>query len=96
MNNYYKELFSSNLPNEETMEDFLKDSNYTLSNNAKKLLNQPFSREEIRRATFDLGKLKVPGPNGLQAGFYQEYWDIVGEDIIDATLEFFNQNRDIK
>lgn len=96
MNNYYKELFTSSLPNEEIKEEFLENLDYTLSNNAKNLLDQPISREEIRRVTFDLGTLKAPRTDGLQATFYQEYWDIEGEDVIDTTLEFLNQDRDIK
>lgn len=30
INNYYNELFSSSLPNEESMEEFLEDSDYTI------------------------------------------------------------------
>lgn len=64
-----------------------------LSETSKQYLNKPFSREEIKRAIFNISKLKAPRPDGFQVGFYQKYWDIVGEDTTDAILEILNNNE---
>lgn len=37
-------------------------------------------------------KLKAPGPDSFQVGFFQEYWDIVGSEVIGAIRDFFNNN----
>ncbi|XP_015946638.1 uncharacterized protein LOC107471660 [Arachis duranensis] len=36
--------------------------------------------KEIKEATFSLGSLKAPGPNGLNGIFFQKYWTVVGTE----------------
>jgi hypothetical protein len=38
---------------------------------------------------FSLNKNKALGPDGFSAGFFQRAWPIVGEDVIEAILDFF-------
>jgi hypothetical protein len=33
----------------------------------------PYTVEEVRKALFDIGDLKVPGPDGLHAIFYRRF-----------------------
>lgn len=33
---------------------------------------------------------KSPGPDGLNPGFYQHFWDITGKDVILACLSYLN------
>ncbi|GAU22700.1 hypothetical protein TSUD_138230 [Trifolium subterraneum] len=47
------------------------------------------SHDEIKVAVFALNKDSAPGPDGFGAFFYQHYWDIVKNDVINAVLEFF-------
>nr|GFB17362.1 RNA-directed DNA polymerase, eukaryota, reverse transcriptase zinc-binding domain protein [Tanacetum cinerariifolium] len=47
------------------------------------------SNEEIKRAVWDCGIDKAPGPNGFTFGFYRRYWDIIGNDVVDAIKWFF-------
>lgn len=35
------------------------------------------------------------GADSFQVGFFQEYWNIVGEDVIEAVKNFFSQNSSI-
>ncbi|MCH99416.1 hypothetical protein A2U01_0020428, partial [Trifolium medium] len=44
-------------------------------------LAEPVSKEEIRRAVFNMHPWKAPGPDGFPAGFYQKSWDIVGNSV---------------
>lgn len=53
-------------------------------------LDSPFIALEVKEAIFQMGALKSPGPNALQALFYQKYWNIVGNDVIEAILNFLN------
>lgn len=42
-----------------------------------------------------MGTLKAPGLDGFQVGFFQEYWEIVGDDVSVTVLIFFNRNSSL-
>lgn len=72
------------------------DSNLPkLSVDQNRWLLEDFTLEEIRRALKDMSSSKAPGPDGFQASFFQNYWDIVGEDTINIYLKFLNSNMDV-
>lgn len=45
--------------------------------------------DEIHAAVFAINADKAPGPDGFLAGFYQPFWDIIGEDVTREIQEFF-------
>ena len=49
-----------------------------------------FEAMEIKEALFAMHPDKAPGPNGMNPGFYQQFWDIVGEDVTNACLHNLN------
>jgi hypothetical protein len=49
-----------------------------------------FTKEEIHEALKSMPPQKAPGPDGYMADFYQFRWDMVGEEVCDAALHFFN------
>ncbi|PNX84781.1 hypothetical protein L195_g040844 [Trifolium pratense] len=48
------------------------------------------SHQKIKAAVFALNKDTAPGPEGFGAFFFQHYWDIVRQDVVNAVLEFFS------
>jgi hypothetical protein len=42
---------------------------------------------------FDMNKQKAPGPDGFSPGFFQRAWSIVGEEVSEAILEFFQTGQ---
>lgn len=61
-----------------------EDSNHILT-----MLPTP---QEIFQAVCSLKKDSAPGPDGFGASFYQNYWEIVKNDVINAVLEFFTKD----
>ncbi|GKF05973.1 RNA-directed DNA polymerase, eukaryota, partial [Tanacetum coccineum] len=49
------------------------------------------TKEEIKRAVWDCGTDKSPGPDGFTFGFYKRYWDIMEKDVVDAVSFFFTE-----
>nr|GEV13155.1 RNA-directed DNA polymerase, eukaryota, reverse transcriptase zinc-binding domain protein [Tanacetum cinerariifolium] len=54
--------------------------------------NENLEREvfdvEIKRAVWDCGIDKAPRLDGFTFGFYRRYWDIIGNDVVDAVKWF--------
>ena len=53
-------------------------------------LLRPFESFEVKEAVFSMHPDKSPGPDGLNPGFYQAYWDIVGSNVSAACLHYLN------
>nr|GEZ49718.1 RNA-directed DNA polymerase, eukaryota [Tanacetum cinerariifolium] len=47
------------------------------------------SNEEIKRAIWDCGSDKSPGPDGFTFEFFKKFWTIVGGDVTNSIKEFF-------
>ncbi|GJX77443.1 RNA-directed DNA polymerase, eukaryota [Tanacetum coccineum] len=52
-------------------------------------LERDVSKEEIKRAVWDCGSDKSPGPDGFTFGFYRRFWDIIEIDVVEAVSHFF-------
>ncbi|GJS49502.1 RNA-directed DNA polymerase, eukaryota, reverse transcriptase zinc-binding domain protein [Tanacetum coccineum] len=51
------------------------------------------TREEIKKAVWDCGVDKSPGPDGFTFGFYRRYWTFLEDDVVEAVLYFFNHGQ---
>ncbi|KAL1192902.1 putative mitochondrial protein [Cardamine amara subsp. amara] len=47
------------------------------------------TREEVRRAVFDIDGTSTPGADGMSGVFNQKYWSVVGEQVTNEVLNFF-------
>jgi hypothetical protein len=54
-----------------------------LSDEDRESLTIPFSLEEIHNVVSDLKHNSAPGPDGLLAEFFQDFWDTIKNEILD-------------
>nr|GEV09801.1 RNA-directed DNA polymerase, eukaryota [Tanacetum cinerariifolium] len=47
------------------------------------------SNDEIKRAVWDCGMDKAPGPDGFTFGFYRRFWYLIDNDVYAAVKHFF-------
>ncbi|GJR43453.1 RNA-directed DNA polymerase, eukaryota [Tanacetum coccineum] len=52
------------------------------------------TNEEIKKAVWDCGTEKAPGPDGFTFGFYCHYWYLIHNDVY-AAVRYFFMNIDI-
>jgi hypothetical protein len=55
------------------------------------LLAADYTSTKVRTATQQLKSTSTPGPDSFSAMFYHNYWDIIGNDILNYTLMILNQ-----
>lgn len=83
--------FKSMVGQERVVDDFPEDLEIPqITENQRELLVAPFTRDDIYRTFKNLAKHKCPGPDGLTAEFYLATWSIIGNDVTDGILHFFN------
>jgi hypothetical protein len=46
-------------------------------------------RKEIKDAVFSLNGDGAPGPDGFGGHFYQTFWDVIGDDVVNSVEDFF-------
>lgn len=59
-------------------------------------LDSPFTREDVKKALFDLHPSKAPGPDGFTALFYQNAWETIGDQVAKAALDVLNHGASLK
>lgn len=49
-----------------------------------------FREEEIKVALNQMHPTKAPSPDGLSPIFFQTYWDVVGQSVINCVIQILN------
>ena len=55
-------------------------------------LAKDFTREEMVAALKQIHPTKALGPNGMSAMFYQKYWSIISDSVVNIVLNVLNHN----
>lgn len=75
------------------MDECLNAITYKVSSDILNTLSNEFSADEVKLVLFQMGPTKAPGPDGVNALFYKNFWYIVGNDVTNIVLEFLNTSN---
>ncbi|KAI0511114.1 hypothetical protein KFK09_011737 [Dendrobium nobile] len=88
--NFFENIFNSNfLPNLNTDFYFMPS---LITNDDNLALNRIPNEEEILISIKDMNTDSVAGPDGFTNKFFQKFWPILKNDIINAVKDFFEGN----
>ncbi|KAK2360556.1 hypothetical protein QL285_085815 [Trifolium repens] len=85
---YFQELFKSKGGIQDTVLSLITPR---VSADDNALLEAPITKEEICIALFQMHPDKSPGPDGFNPAFFQNFWNICGDDIFDAVKDWLGR-----
>ena len=85
---FYQDLFTSSNPT--NFETILEQIPHVVIEEMNSELMKEFLTQEVEVALKQMALLKSPGPDGMPPIFYQNYWSLVGNDVVDAILMYLN------
>jgi hypothetical protein len=74
------------------LDDTRTDDIPQVSNEENDLLTAEYSKEEVRKAIFQMEHNKAPGPYGFPVEFYQTFWDTIKGDCLICLAIFMLDN----
>jgi hypothetical protein len=82
---YFEKLFGSeNNADEVEIDRFLDKVNLSLADEDREFIGADFTVAELLECVKELGKNNSRGPHGVPAKLYLEYWDIVGDLLVET------------
>lgn len=80
---YYNELFEAKGVMADSVLECIGEQ-LTMAQNEE--LSQDFNEEEVKQAIFVVHSDKSPGSDGMNPGFYQKFWNIIGKDVAKECI----------
>src|SRR4051812_39428097 len=78
--NYFTDLFTTRHPDFQDFPIWFNEG--MVSETQKQTLLLLVTETEVRRAVFEMGPDKSPGPDDLNPRFFQHFWPVVAEEVI--------------
>ena len=72
--------------------DMIRTDRFSISPAQSAQLSSIPSPADITKTMFRLNQNKSPGPDGFTSGFYKASWGILGTEVINAIIAFFNSS----
>ncbi|XP_074297744.1 uncharacterized protein LOC141628511 [Silene latifolia] len=57
------------------------------------ILAKPVTANEVKHSILSIPKDKAPVPDGYNSQFYRDAWDVVGDEICSAIMNFFSTGQ---
>ena len=64
-----------------------------VSHEENMMLTAPVTDGEIMEAFFQIPPTRAPGPDGFSGCFYQDHWEVIGNDVIKMIKAFWHSGK---
>uniref|UniRef100_A0A803NGJ4 Reverse transcriptase domain-containing protein n=1 Tax=Cannabis sativa TaxID=3483 RepID=A0A803NGJ4_CANSA len=91
ISSYFAALFKASPVDPQALQTTLNTIPTTVTAEMNNSLTQPYTSQEVITALRLMSPDKSPGSDGMSAMFYQQYWDIVGNDVTKVVLAVLNE-----
>ncbi|GJT70924.1 putative reverse transcriptase domain-containing protein, partial [Tanacetum coccineum] len=71
----------------------LKEFPRFLSEDQANSLELPIMHDEVKKAVWDCGSNKVPGPDSFTFEFFKKFWYLIESDVFNAVAHFFQSGQ---
>lgn len=86
---FYSNLFQSSNP--PPCPSWFQDFRPRVTPQMNAELLKPILEEEVREAVFSIDPSKAPGPDGMSALFFQKFWHVIKEQVVQEVQMFFEK-----
>ncbi|XP_024638626.1 uncharacterized protein [Medicago truncatula] len=86
---FYLKLMGSSVDSLPMVDKNIVKRGPMLSQHQQDLLCSEFTAVEVKNALFSMDSSKAPGIDGYNVHFFKCSWNIIGDSVIDAILDFF-------
>jgi len=86
--NYFLNLFRSDVQGDS--QQILDIVERKVTSTMNEMLLAPFTEVDIKEALDSIGDLKAPGPDGMPAIFYKNFWSTVGRKVVEEVMQVLN------
>ena len=89
---FYSKLLSSEGWDKNAANELLKNVHQKISDDDRKLCEEPISESEVSAVIKSLKPEKSPGQDGITAEFYKLYWPVIKDEFMFVIREIENDN----
>jgi hypothetical protein len=92
---FYKDLFAKEEDLGVRLGSSFWEASDKVTSEENKFLTAPFTEVEIKEAIFSCYAEGASGPDGLSFHFYQKFWNLIKDDILDLFDDFYKGELDL-
>ncbi|XP_026434565.1 uncharacterized protein LOC113332106 [Papaver somniferum] len=94
LKDYFFYMSRTTIPDDPT--EYFESFSPCIADSENSMLTRIPDSDEVKHAIFSMQSWNTPGPDGYPPGFYQQMWDVVGDDIVRMVQSFFHSKHILK
>ena len=93
---YYQKLLGTNHAHRKHVLQQIVQNDPLITEDHRRILNAPYTTEDVKQALFSILGNKAPGLDGFGAHFYRDNWELIGNELTTTILDFLTHKKLLK